>query len=97
LIALTLVIEQGEGATGRSESDPSHYQVFKKLHEEHDLNCWPVVENPKTAEFEKKAPKIYKVSICSALSPQNQSTNKTPQVMVFSDAVVRVLNSENFN
>ena len=104
MIALKLVIEQGEGAIegvgGGAAGQQSHYEIFKELHDDdvkHPLNCWPVVENPKTADFETRAPKIHKVNFYSPFLFQNQSTDKIPKVMVFSDAVVRVLNEENFN
>ena len=95
MIALKLVIEQGEGAIEGVGGAPSHYEIFKELHDDdvkHPLNCWPVTENPKTADFETKAPKIHKVNFYSHFLFQNQSTDKTPQLMVFSDAVVRVSN-----
>jgi len=96
LIALKLVIEQGEGAIeGVGGGAKSHYEIFKELRDDnvkHPLNCSHVVENPKTAEFETKAPKIHKVNFYSPFLIQNQSTDKIPKVMVFSDAVVRVSN-----
>lgn len=67
-IALTIVIEQGEGATGESIKNTvqSHYEVFKELRDDvdkHPLVCYPVVENPITSDYKEDAPKVYKVGI----------------------------------
>jgi hypothetical protein len=59
--ALTVVIEQGEGSTGAPVKNTiqSHYQVFRELQKNPELDCYPVVVNPVTSKYEGKP--IYKV------------------------------------
>ncbi|KAG8856460.1 hypothetical protein FRB96_006426 [Tulasnella sp. 330] len=61
--ALTLIIEQGEGSTGKAIKNTiqSHFEVFKELHEL-DLDCYPVVTNPSTEEFAENVP-IHKMML----------------------------------
>ncbi|KAI0684995.1 ferritin-like-domain-containing protein [Cytidiella melzeri] len=63
--ALHIIITQGEGATGEDISSGiwSHYQVFKTLHDQHELDCYNIVENPVTSEFEGL--KIHPVMVLS--------------------------------
>jgi hypothetical protein len=59
--ALTVVIEQGEGSTGQAIKNTvqSHYQVFRELQKNPELDCYPVVLNPITSQYEGQ--KIHKV------------------------------------
>ncbi|KAF8201995.1 ferritin-like-domain-containing protein [Mycena galopus ATCC 62051] len=65
-VALNIVIQQGEGSTGEPVKNTvqSHYQVFTELVEEHPLNCWDVIENPKTSTFADQ-PNIHSVMLLS--------------------------------
>ncbi|KZP10282.1 hypothetical protein FIBSPDRAFT_963272 [Athelia psychrophila] len=67
--SIELIIEQGEGAMLGSSSTanygPSHWEIFKTIHEGPELDCYTVVKNPVTSDYEKSVPKVYKVMLAS--------------------------------
>jgi hypothetical protein len=51
-VAMTLIIEQGEGST-TPDSHDSHYKIFKDLTDKDKLDTYEVPTNPQTKEYEK--------------------------------------------
>jgi len=59
LKAITFIVEQGEGSTGKGTVE-SHYDMFKRL-KKADLGLYPVVDNPITNNF--RGQKVHKLML----------------------------------